>query len=383
MLSKSEIELFYKLWCDLIWSVNQKHKIVSGFKKPVYGVRIVEEPFIAIRSKLWENPQWIDEFLNEKESGELNELECSILKGWRKDFIKNRFIIAKHLPKYTVFMTFDEPSKLYGVCGISNPIKETAPYPAPCIVDAVLLPFKDKIIYDSFIGTYPVTFDKNLKNSIKESYEESKETIGIVEIMGVSPIPIKQQPVAKKPKTLPLATIVVDTKGADVPKSMSARYMAVADIIEKFCDEKLNNEYKEICLKALAKLCRKRPSPLMSGKAQTWACGIIYAIGASNFIFDKTQPLNMTASEIAEWFNLSKSTAHNKATEINKLLDLSYFNTEFQLKKLVDKNPMTWYVTVNGFIVDVRTMPRKIQEEAFHKGLIPYIPTDEKTDETI
>jgi hypothetical protein len=29
---------------------------------------------------------------------------------------------------------------------------------------------------------------------------------------------------------------------------------------------------------------------------------------------------------------------------------------------------------VNGFIIDVRHAPREIQEEAFRKGLIPYLP---------
>ena len=33
-------------------------------------------------------------------------------------------------------------------------------------------------------------------------------------------------------------------------------------------------------------------------------------------------------------------------------------------------------VSVNGLIVDVRRMPRAIQEEAYRKGLIPYIPAD-------
>jgi hypothetical protein len=37
---------------------------------------------------------------------------------------------------------------------------------------------------------------------------------------------------------------------------------------------------------------------------------------------------------------------------------------------------MAWYITVNGFIMDARSAPREIQEVAFAKGLIPYIPTD-------
>jgi hypothetical protein len=40
----------------------------------------------------------------------------------------------------------------------------------------------------------------------------------------------------------------------------------------------------------------------------------------------------------------------------------------------MDDNPMAWMIMVNGFIVDVRYMPRAIQEEAYRKGLIPYVP---------
>ena len=152
--------------------------------------------------------------------------------------------------------------------------------------------------------------------------------------------------------------------------------MEVAGIIESFCNEKLNDEYKDICLRALQKLCRKRPSPIAGGKARTWACGIIYAIGSNNYIFDKSQPVNMTATELAEWFGLAKSTAGNKATEISKLLDLSYSNTEFMLESNIENNSMVWHLIVNGYMVDIRTMPREIQEEAFRKKLIPYIPAD-------
>jgi hypothetical protein len=34
-------------------------------------------------------------------------------------------------------------------------------------------------------------------------------------------------------------------------------------------------------------------------------------------------------------------------------------------------------ITVNGLIIDARSAPRHIQEEAFRKGLIPYIPGEQ------
>ena len=167
-------------------------------------------------------------------------------------------------------------------------------------------------------------------------------------------------------------------KGVNVPGTMSARYMEIAEIIENFCDEKLNAEYKELCLKGLAKLCRKRPSPVATGKARTWACGIVYAIGSNNFIFDKSQPINLTAGDIAGWFGLAKGTAGSKAKEVRKLLKLSYSNYEFMLNDIVEGNPMVWMLSVNGFYVDIRNMPREAQAAAYNKGLIPYIPADKK-----
>jgi hypothetical protein len=179
-----------------------------------------------------------------------------------------------------------------------------------------------------------------------------------------------------KAKPSPAADAEEVPKGVNVPKKMAARYNEIAEIITRFSDEKLNDEYKEISLRALEKLCRKRPSPLEKGKARTWVCGIVYAIGSNNYIFDKSQPINMTAAEIADWFGLAKSTAGNKASEFANILNISFMNTEFLLKSLIDRNPAIWYLTINGFLRDIRAMPREVQEEAFHKSLIPYIPDD-------
>jgi hypothetical protein len=45
----------------------------------------------------------------------------------------------------------------------------------------------------------------------------------------------------------------------------------------------------------------------------------------------------------------------------------------YRPSKMAD-NPLTWMIMVDGFVVDVRQMPRDIQEVAYEKGLIPYLP---------
>lgn len=373
VLTQQEITQFYKIWCALIWGVNEKHGIIPKFEKPIYGKNMIQEPFVAIRQILWDNPEWIDEFIRDSEYGELTETDLGILADWRKHFVKDSFVLMRHLKKYSVLMTCDDPAKLYGVCGITNPLSNIVPVSAlPFMIETVLLPFKDKIIYDSLIGTFRLSFGSGYRGSFKDAYNEAKSTVGIIENMQLPPEPIA--PPKKKPK--PVAP-TVDTKGANVPKAMSERYMEVSEIIEAFCSEKMNADFKELCLKALAKLCRKRPSPLASCKARTWAAGIVYAIGQQNFIFDRSQEIYMPAADLAGWFGLAKNTAGNKAAEISRHLNLiSYYDTEFTLPSLIEKNPMTWYLTVNGFMVDIRTMPREAQVVAFNKGLIPYIPAD-------
>lgn len=100
-------------------------------------------------------------------------------------------------------------------------------------------------------------------------------------------------------------------------------------------------------------------------------------MGTVNFLFDKTQTPHIRADELAVAFGLSKSTVGNKSKQIRDLLDIGIFEPAWTLPSKVDQNPMVWMITVNGFIMDARTAPREIQEEAFRKGLIPYLPEED------
>lgn len=104
----------------------------------------------------------------------------------------------------------------------------------------------------------------------------------------------------------------------NVPKEMQQKYEEIAKLLIDYSAEYLSSEYEALCLHALEKLCRKRPSPLKSGRNNTWAAGIVYAIGSNNFIFDKSQPIHMTAKELAAPFGVAASTASTKAAAIKK-----------------------------------------------------------------
>lgn len=165
-----------------------------------------------------------------------------------------------------------------------------------------------------------------------------------------------------------------------VPKAMQGKYDEMASILTDYADKYLNEGYKELLLKALEKLCRKRPSPLLKGKARTWAAGIVYAVGQTNFIFDKAQKIHMSASELVEPLGVSPSTASGKAREIRKWLKMSPFDFHWCIPEIMETSPISWMVIVNGLPIDARRLPLALQIECYEKGLIPYVPALEEAE---
>jgi hypothetical protein len=161
-----------------------------------------------------------------------------------------------------------------------------------------------------------------------------------------------------------------------VPAAVRPAFDAIVNRIDAVCREHLNDEYAALGHSLAAALARKRPSPLARGKPEIWACGIVYALGTVNFLFDKSQTPYMRADELCAAFGVSQSSGSNKATLIREMFGMFQFDPRWCLPSLVDQNPLVWMLEVNGLIVDIRHMPREVQETAYQKGLIPYIPAD-------
>ncbi len=170
-------------------------------------------------------------------------------------------------------------------------------------------------------------------------------------------------------------------KSENVPNTMLSKFDAIVAITDDFAKQHLNDEYAQLIRFATAALCRKRPSPLASGKEKTWACGITHAIGMVNFLFDSSQTPHVSAKEIYDWFGVSSSTGQSKSKQVRDILDTRQMDPEWCLPSKLDQNPIAWMISVNGFILDARSVPREIQEEAYAQGFIPYIPADGKPED--
>lgn len=152
---------------------------------------------------------------------------------------------------------------------------------------------------------------------------------------------------------------------------MRDRAQAIIDITDRACHEHLDDEYGQIAHRLVARLARKRPSPLARGDARIWAAGVLYAAGQINFLFDPTQTPHLAATELAERLRVVQTTMANKAALINRTLDIGIFEPELTRIAMLEQHPMAWIVEVDGLLVDARMMSLELQAEAVRLGLIP------------
>lgn len=68
--------------------------------------------------------------------------------------------------------------------------------------------------------------------------------------------------------------------------------------------------------------------------------------------------------------------ADRKAMLFRTRFRMSQFDPNWCLPSMVEKNPLVWMIEVDGFTLDARWLPRELQEIAFEKGLIPYVPNE-------
>ncbi len=364
ILQPNELELFYRLQRTLFLFVNNRLSVIPGeFATQDEIGRISIEDRVKIRNASNANLDLIRSFVEENPY-QIAEEELEIVHSWRHQ-VTGRFYVLRELKNYTVFVTATDPNIAYGVVALSQPFDDLMGPDLPVMVETVLLPFRNKIVYDGIMSPYRVSFGPGLKRSLNEAYKDAKEQHGIV-----TSLPMSDQPIAvkaTKPKPAPKPPSKEEKEGA---------LEVITGLIDQFCKQHLNEEYALLCRKMAEKLARKRPSPLLKGKPNAWASGIVRAVGGVNFLHDQSQTPYMRATDIDQILGTSPSSGAAKSSEIRKMLKLYPFDPNWSLPSRLDDNPMVWMLEYNGIIMDMRLAPRELQEVAFNQGMIPYIPAD-------
>jgi hypothetical protein len=171
-LSSEECQEFYETWYGLMGFINEKLNVVDVKIKAEYPNDISDEIIHKVREILWENPELIDEYISETNP---DKEKIDVLKLWKTNHKKGMFILLEYQQDYAVALAPNEKGedRLYGIKGISNSISNVLRRPLPLTIETVILPFKGKIIYDSFIIPMPLTYGKGARAAFKEMHDKA------------------------------------------------------------------------------------------------------------------------------------------------------------------------------------------------------------------
>jgi hypothetical protein len=167
-LSADQVRRFYGIWMPLLTFVNRERNLLPHVKTWTESAPLAGEEAAVLRDALWKEDPLLDAFLAQNPAG-LGAGDLALAASW-KNRISGQFFIFRHLKKHSIFL---KSSKAYAVLGLACPIDELIPF-TPCLVDAVLLPFEDRIVFDSLLPGYNITFGGGIRRSLNETYRKAK-----------------------------------------------------------------------------------------------------------------------------------------------------------------------------------------------------------------
>ena len=186
LLEPQDVELFFRLHRTLMFFVNQRLKVIpDNLALPEEFAALSPEVRLKVRDALLANVDLIDSFVA-KNPARLSEGELDIVRSWRH-LVTGNFYVFRELKKYTVFLSTTDPAIAYGVLALSQPFEDLiGPY-LPVLTQTVLLPFKDKIVYDGLMTSYHrISFGAGIRRSLNGSFKEAKLRHGIVASLPMS-----------------------------------------------------------------------------------------------------------------------------------------------------------------------------------------------------
>lgn len=368
LLPREEVALFYMLHGAVMQFVKKQIEGAGASGSAAAYSALSPEKRHEVAQAFLGRLDLIDTFIAANPA-KLSEEELEIVSSWRH-LVCGRFIALRQLKKNMILLACDGTRTAYGVTGLIDPIEQVIPTPLPAMIETVLLPFRGKIIYHGIINGFNVTFGPGSRRGFEEDFRTAKANSGIV-----TSLP-REAATTSHP--------TVDSRKPHRIKALQGPVRDVRQILkqviamtDEFCQRSLNEEYAELCRKLAEKLAAKRPSPLLGGKLETWACGIVRAIGWVNFLDDRSQSPHMKLPVIDRAFGVAGSTGQAKAKTIRQLLKIHQFDHHWVLPSHWESHPLIWTLQdASGFMIDVRQQSVAMQRAAFRRGLIPYVPAD-------
>ena len=171
VLPTEDAALFYRLWLPLLDYVNQKYNMNPELGQLCDADSMDPAEVMVIAKYVWSHTKVIDEYLAH---AVLPEEHYEIVAGWKK-CRQGTYILERNLKKGSIFISAED-LEVYSVLGLFSAWEEMFNYrPLPVMLEAVLLPFRDKIITDGLVVPYHIVFGRGASADFKDTYMNAKK----------------------------------------------------------------------------------------------------------------------------------------------------------------------------------------------------------------
>ncbi|HEX4124431.1 MAG TPA: hypothetical protein VHY37_06870 [Tepidisphaeraceae bacterium] len=179
LLDPKDVRVFFTLHRALMFFVNQKLEVIPDRPaNPNEYSSLSPDTRVKVHDAFIKHTELIQLFVDENPPG-FSRDQLDIILSWRH-LVHGRFFVFRELKNYTVFLSTERPPIAYGVLALLEPFEDLiGPY-LPVMVETILLPFKNQIIYDGAMSRFNITFGGGIRHGLNEDFKEAKARHGIV-----------------------------------------------------------------------------------------------------------------------------------------------------------------------------------------------------------
>ena len=158
----------------------------------------------------------------------------------------------------------------------------------------------------------------------------------------------------------------------------------LAEMIEGFCHNYLNDEYMELSLKVVDEMASTKNPYYERGSLEVWVSAVIYAVCQVNSVFDDSSEVHIARKDILNHFNTKQSAVLKKAVNLRDIYNLddkvSVKKSEFREDEIYDnimKNDLgdsyemlrNGDMSVEDYETAIKAFREKLGEEFFEENM--------------
>ncbi len=184
-LTEEDASLFYRLYQSFLAYAGQKTGVAPELRGRDDFLNLETDEKATVRDASYKGVDLLSEFVESNPFNFAPE-EIELLESW-KDYVKGTFYVVKVTREGAIFFEEGKNAKAYLVLALGSPLEELLPFRPPVRVEAVLLPFKGRIVYDGLLRSYRLYIGGGMSRSIRAACDDAIIRYGVIESLPFIP----------------------------------------------------------------------------------------------------------------------------------------------------------------------------------------------------